>query len=151
MTLKKALLRGLVGIPIGVFISYTITVFLSLGWGQGYYAAAVPAFVETVGTEAGAVGLQYLLSCLMGFAFAFSSAIWEVERWSLTRQTVLHFLALSFGTLPTAWLCRWAEYTPGGFLGYFGIFIAIYVVLWLVLTTSTRRKVREVNQKLQGR
>lgn len=151
MTLKKALLRGLVGIPIGVFISYTITVVLSLGWGQGYYAAAVPAFVETVGTESGAVGLQYLLACLMGFVFATASAIWEVERWSLTRQTVLHFFALSLGMFPAVWLCRWAEYTPGGILGYFGIFIAIYVVLWFVITTSTRKKVREVNQKLQGR
>ena len=33
MTFQKALRRGLVGIPIGVFIAYAITIVLSLFWG----------------------------------------------------------------------------------------------------------------------
>lgn len=151
MTWKKALLRGLIGIPLGVFISYTITIVLSLFWGGGYYSAAVPALAEAVGSEAGAVGLQYLLSALLGFLCAAASCIWQVERWSLTLQTVLHFLSLSVGMLPIVAVCRWAEYTPGGLLGYFGIFAAAYGVLWLALTTATRKQIRKVNEKLRGK
>lgn len=151
MTLKKALLRGVLGAPLGVFIGYTITVLISLGWGQGWYAPVVPALTETMGSEIGAVTLQYMLSALMGFAFAFASAIWEIERWSLARQTVCHFVAITLGTLPIAWVCHWADNVPGGIWGYFGIFAIAYVVIWLVLTTAIRKKVRQVNQKLQGR
>lgn len=151
MTLKKALLRGLVGAPIGVFIAYTITVILSLFFGQGRYAPVVPAVAEAMGSEIGAVALQYALSCLMGFAFAFASAIWDIERWSLTRQTVCHFATVSLGALPIAGVLHWADNVPGGLLGYFGIFAAGYAVIWFFLTSTTRKKVREVNQKLKER
>lgn len=151
MTWKKALMRGLVGIPIGVTISYAITIILSLIWGQGWYSPVVPALVDTVGSQPGAVALQFALSGLMGFAFAMASAIWNIEAWSLTRQTVCHFLAITLGMMPIVWACHWADYTPGGLVGYFAFFALAYVVIWLVLTASIRKKVRDVNQKLQGR
>lgn len=151
MTLKKALLRGLIGIPIGATISYAITIIISLGWGQGWYSPVVPAFMDTVGSQSGAVALQFALSCLMGFAFAMASAIWDIETWSLTRQTVCHFLVITLGMMPVVWACHWADYTPGGLLGYFGFFALAYIVVWFILTASTRKKVREVNRKLNER
>lgn len=151
MTLKKALLRGLVGVPIGVCIGYSVTVLISLIWGGGYYAPVVPAFQEAVGTQSAAVALQWLLCCLVGFVFAAASSIWEVERWSLTRQTVLHLLATSLTMLPVVLICRWAAFIPGGVLGYFGVFIAIYAAIWLATTLSVRRGVRAANQKLEER
>lgn len=151
MTLKKALLRSLLGIPIGVFIGYTITVVLSLCWGQGWYAAVVPAVKETAGSEAGAVALQYVLLCVMGYCYALASCIWKVERWSLTRQTVSHLLLVSLTTLPIVLVCHWADYIPGGVWTYFAVFAVIYGAIWLCLTASTRKKVRAVNEKLRGR
>ncbi len=151
MTGKKALRRGLVGIPVGVFIGYSITVITSLIWGQGRYSPVVPAFQEAVGAQSAAVALQWLLCCVMGFVFAAASCIWEVERWSLTRQTVLHFLAVSLTMLPIVLACRWAAFIPGGILGYFGVFIAIYAAIWLITTLSVRRQVRAANRKLRGR
>ena len=149
MTFKKALLRGLAGVPIGAAISYAITIVLSLFWGGGGYASVVPALAAAMGSEISAVTLQFILSCVMGFAFAFASCIWSIETWSLTRQTVCHFLAISLGTLPIAGVLHWADNVPGGLLGYFGIFAAAYAVIWLALTASTRKMVREVNQKLR--
>lgn len=151
MTLKKALLRGLIGIPLMVTLSYAITIITSLFWGGGPYSPAIPAFVDAVGTESGAVALQFLLTALMGFEFAAATAVWEIERWNLAAQTVCHFALISLGTFPVAWICHWAEYIPGGLLGYFGIFAAIYLVIWLSITAAVRRKVRAVNQKLQNR
>ena len=148
MTFQKALRRGLVGIPIGVFIAYAITIVLSLFWGNGWYSPVVPALTELMGSQIEAVALQFGLSCVMGFAFAFASCIWEIETWSLTRQTLCHFLAISLGSLPIAGVLHWADNVPGGLPGYFGFFAAGYAVIWLILTASTRRKVREVNQKL---
>ncbi len=151
MTLKKALLRGLIGIPLMVTLSYAITITTSLLWGDGHYSPVIPAFVDAVGSESGAVALQFLLTALMGFDFAAASALWQLERWSLAAQTVCHFSLISLGTLPVAWICQWTEYIPGGLLSYFGIFAAIYLVIWLSIAAAMRRKVRAVNQKLKSR
>ena len=39
---KKALLRGLLGVPLGMAMGYLITIVISLGWGQGRYVACMP-------------------------------------------------------------------------------------------------------------
>lgn len=151
MTWKKALLRGLLGAPIGVTIGYAITILISLIVGNESFSPVVPAFQEAVGTQTQAVAVQFILLCLMGFLFALASCIWEVERWSLTRQTVLHFLTITLATLPIAWACRWADHLPGGILGYFGIFFLIYLLIWVSVSLSVRRKIRSANAKLMQR
>lgn len=47
---------------------------------------------------------QYIICIGIGFAFAFGSAIFEVEHWSMAKQTVLHFLLTSVIFLPCALL-----------------------------------------------
>ena len=37
---------------------------------------------------------------------------------------------------------------PLGITAYFGIFLAVYAVIWLILTVSMRRQVRRMNQQL---
>ena len=37
---------------------------------------------------------------------------------------------------------------PLGAAAYFGIFLAVYAVIWLILTVSMRRQVRRMNQQL---
>ncbi len=149
MTWKKALLRGLMGVPIGVTIGYGITVVMDLSFGGGKFSPVVPAMAEAFGAESVAVAAQFGLLCLMGFVFAFASCIWEVERWSLLKQTVLHFCLIAPTTLFIAWVCRWAEYTPGGLWGYFGIFVVIYVVIFVIEMLAARAKVRAANRKLK--
>ena len=150
MTWKKALLRGLLGVPIGVTIGYGITVAMSLWFGDGSFSPVVPALTEATGSEAAATAVQFLLMCLMGFVFALASCLWEVERWSLLRQTVLHFLALSSTTLLVAGVCRWAEYTPGGLWGYLGFFLLLYAVPYVSISLHVRRRVRAANRRLEG-
>lgn len=149
MTWKKALLRGLLGVPIGVTVGYAITVIMSLHFGGGSFSPVVPAMAEAMGAESVAVAAQFGLTCLMGFVFALASCIWEVERWSLLKQTVLHFLSIAPVTLFIAWACRWVDYTPGGLWGYFGIFVAIYAVIYAVEALSVRAKVNAANRKLR--
>lgn len=151
MTWKKALLRGLMGAPIGVTISFAITVVSSLRFGGGAYSPVVPAMTQAMGAESVAVAAQFGLTLLMGFVFALASCIWEVERWSLLFQTLLHFCTIAPVTLFIAWVCHWADYTLGGLWGYFGIFTVIYTVIYLVETLNARSKIRRANEKLSGR
>ena len=151
MTWKKAILRGLMGAPIGVTISYAITIISSLAYGGGRYSPVVPAMVETMGTESVAVAAQFGLTFLMGFAFAAASCIWEVEKWGILVQTLLHFCTIAPVTLVIARVCHWSDYTRGGLWGYFGIFAVIYTVIYIAVTLNARSKIRRANEKLGGK
>ncbi len=146
---KKLLQRSVIGFPIGIAIGYLITICISLGWGGGDYLACVPEMAAAVGSEVGAVALQAVLCGLLGAGCAASSVIWEVEHWSMVKQTGLYFLALSLLMLPIAYFSYWMEHTVQGFLSYFGIFVLIFATMWLTQWGINRRNVRKMNEKLQ--
>ena len=145
---KKAGLRALIGAPIGMAISTVIAILDSWFIGDGKYYAVVPELTADLGSEIGAVTLQMLCSILYGAAFAGASVIWEKD-WSLTRMTVVHFLICSAATFPIAYLLRWMDHTAGGVLKYFGQFIAIYAVIWIVQYLRLKRNVSALNKKVK--
>lgn len=46
---KKIVLRSLLGFPIGIAMGYVITIFISFGWANGYYAPCVPELIAVMG------------------------------------------------------------------------------------------------------
>ena len=90
---KKIILRSIFGFPIGITIGYLITIFISLGWANGYYTPCVPELVNAMGSEINAVVLQTLLCGLMGAGFAASSAISAI---SFLRSARSIFLIASY-------------------------------------------------------
>ena len=148
---KKLTQRILFGIPAGIAISHLITLAISLGWGKGAFWPCVPGLVEAIGAESGAVALQTGLSALLGAAFAALSLIWEVDRWSIAKQTGLYFLAASLAMLPVAYFARWMEHTIAGFLLYFGIFTGIFVIVWIAQFLIWKKKIRSFNERMGER
>ncbi len=149
MTLKKAMLRGLIGIPAGVFISQLVLLVVSLGWGEGKYLIAAPEFIAYAGGEVAASGLQFLFSCIIGFAFAVASCVFEVEHWGITKQTVLHLIILGGVFFPIALFLRWVSFTLSSVGRYFLIWIAIYAIIWGTQFSALKRKTGKLNEKLK--
>ena len=145
---KKAGLRALVGAPIGLAYTTVITIIISLAMGGGQYYPVVPELTEDVGSETIAVLVQALCSLLFGAAFAGASVIWDTD-WSLAKMTAVHFLVCSAATFPIAYLIRWMNHTPAGILRYFGIFLAVYVAIWIVAYMKTKRNINAINQKVK--
>ncbi|HUM84531.1 MAG TPA: DUF3021 domain-containing protein [Lachnospiraceae bacterium] len=145
---KKILLRCLIGAPIGLAISTLITIIISLTVGDGNYYPVVPELVSDCGNEMNAVLLQALLSLLYGAAWAGASVIWEMENWSILLQTVTHLVICSLATFPIAYFMRWMKHTASGILLYFGIFFAIYLIIWLSQYSSMKKRVEEINRKI---
>ena len=144
---NKALRRALIGMPIGLLISTVITIIISLCKGDGHYYAVVPALIEDCGSEINAVLIQFICSLLYGAVFAGATVIWETD-WSLTKMTVVHLLICSAATFPIAYLMRWMKHTAGGVLAYFGIFLAIYAVIWISQYSRMKKQIRALNQKV---
>ncbi|MFA9381538.1 MAG: DUF3021 domain-containing protein [Acetanaerobacterium sp.] len=145
----KIIRRALLGFPLGVFIGYTIAIIISLVIGAGDFYPSVPSFAEQCGSEIGAVVLQFVLCGILGAASAAGSAVWENDSWSLIKQSLIHFLILSFTLLPIAYFTHWMDHSPLGILSYFGIFLGLYVVIWAVQYRIWKRRIRQVNDKIK--
>lgn len=144
---KQILLRSAIGFPVGVCISNLILLVIALCIGT--YAPCAPGCTALFGSETAGATAQFLLSGLVGAVFAGSSVIWEVETWSLFRATATHFCI----TTPLFWgaslLLGWCGLNLWGMLLYLGIFLCIYLSIWLSQYSIYRRKIRKINQKLQ--
>lgn len=148
--IKKVILRGLLGFPIGVFIAYTITIIFSLIFAKGDYSPADSVLVKECGSQINAVLLQFVLAGILGAASAGGSTIFEIDHWSILKQTVIHFLVLSLSMLPIAYFSYWMEHTLLGFAVYFGVFILVYTILWISLFFYWKGKIKEINRKIMG-
>lgn len=146
---KKALLRGLLGFPLGVFIGYTITILISVFVGDGWYSPCVPALVEEFGSEIGAVAFQAVLSGVLGASFAVVSLIWEKDNWSILKQTGIYSLCISIIMFPIAYFTHWMEHSVSGFLLYFGIFAAVFLVAWVIQYRIWKDKIKGINKKIK--
>ena len=146
MTVKKALGFGLLGIPIGIAISTTIALAISLFVGS--YPPGSPPLLDLMGGLMNAAHFQYLASVALGFICGFGSAIWAVERWSLLRKTLIHFLLLTFTLLPISIACRWVAPSFISILIYFVVFAALYLIIWIVQYLIIRHKISKMNDRL---
>lgn len=145
---KNIILRGAFGFPLGLAIGYIITIIISLVWAEGYYSPCVPELISVTGSEINAVILQALLCGFLGAGFAASSAIWEIERWSIVKQTGIYFLTVSVIMLPIAYFLYWMEHSLAGFFRYWGFFTLIFVMVWVIEFIIGKRNVKKMNDKL---
>lgn len=145
MTIKKALLRGLLGIPVGVFISTTIGLIISLIHGQ---LVVIPP-IDPAASPLSAYTTQYIVSMVIGFAFAFGSAIFEVDRLSIAKQTAMHLFLMLIVYLPCSILANWVEPDVLSIAIYILVFILIYVAIWFVQYLRWKNKIAKLNKRLQ--
>lgn len=149
---KMLVVKCLLGESLGLTISTAISIFVSLAAGDGSFYAVVPALIDDCGTEINAVIVQSLCSMLYGAVWAGASEIWRKEDWSLFRQTATHLVLCSLATFPVAWFMRWMEHSllgVRGVLSYFGIFLGIYFVIWISQYSSIKRRIQQINEKMQ--
>ncbi len=146
--MKKALLRGLIGFPVGVTIGYAITIFTSLALCKGHYSPVVPDMAAQMGSEITAVAVQFILCGIMGVAFAAMSVIWESDRLNLAAQSAINF-ALSVCTMiPIAYVCHWMEHSVEGALSYIAVFAGIYASIWVSMYFVYRANIKKINADL---
>ncbi|MDE7178828.1 MAG: DUF3021 domain-containing protein [Lachnospiraceae bacterium] len=146
---KKIILRSLSGIPLGLAIGYLITIIISLIWANGYYAPCVPELAAIMGSEINAVLLQALLCGILGMGFGGCSVIWEIEDWGIVKQTGIYFLIVSVIMMPIAYVSYWMEHSLSGILSYFGTFVLIFVIVWMIQYGRAKHNVKKMNEKME--
>lgn len=145
---RKIMARFIWGVPVGIAIGYMITIFVSLVWADGYYSPCMPELVASMGNEIRAVMLQALLCGVLGGGCAAGSVIWEIEDWSVVRQTGVYFLVICVVMMPTAYFMYWMEHSVAGFFSYFGIFVLLFALIWILQFMLGKRDVKKLNENL---
>lgn len=146
---KEFARRVFVGLLGGIVISYLITIGISIAIGDGSYYPCVPSLIERFGNEVTAIIMQTVLSAVLGAGFAGSSIIWEMDEWSLLKQTSIYFGIVSVLMMTIAYICEWMEHSVKGILSYFGIFVAIFIAVWIVQYLIWKVRVSRIKEKIQ--
>lgn len=146
---KQLIYRGLSGFPIGIAIGFIITIFISLCMGDGLYYPAALELIESRGNELNAVIFQSVLCGIMGSIFAMSSIIWEIEDWSLAKQSGIYFIIIAVVLLPISYYANWMEHTIAGFLSYTCLFVVIFAVIWLIQYLRWKRTVKKISDHVK--
>ena len=145
---KQVILRGLLGVPLGIAMSTVIGLMISVVLANGRYAPCAPSLVLSAGNELNAMLVQTLLSGLLGATFGASSVIWELDRWSLFKQTGTYFSITSFVMMAVAYFSYWMEHSIRGLIIYFIIFVGIFIFVWLVQYLIWKKRIKRINEKL---
>ena len=146
---KKAVTkRSVLGFMVGVFIGQTMLIIESLITGDGNFYPFSNALLEFTGSKLGAVVMQYFITGIIGSMFAGTSAIFEVDEWSLLRQTVTHFIVTSIVTYIAGFFCCWFPHNTRSTIIWFVVFILIYVIFWSCFTLYYKNKVKKMNSAL---
>lgn len=135
---KTAIKRGLIGIPFGVFINFTFIIV----FGYIFKDTNVEIYVS------GLIS-QYIIGGLLGFLYASSSVIFEVEEWNFTSQTILHFLVtMCLGLVPGAMFAGWIKKDIISLGIFISIGVVVYFVIWLMFKMYWDRTIKNVNRQI---
>lgn len=146
---KNILKRVITGFPSGIAIGYIITIIISLTLGDGMFHSCAPILAAKYGNEINAVIIQTILSAVLGMTCAGASVIWEMDHWSIVKQTGLYFAIVSAAVMGVAYICEWMEHSVTGFICYFLIFFAIFVVAWMVQYFIWKHRISRLKPKIE--
>ena len=147
---KKLLFRSLIGAPIGVLVSLIITIIFSLCLGHGEYFPAPHELIDWFGgNETTAEIMQMICSLFVGAVCAGASVIWEIEKWSLLKQTLINFAVIAVPFFGLGYVMNWMPHYIYGALGYVGGFVGGYIVMWCSIYFSIKAKIKKMNKQLQ--
>ena len=105
--------------------------------------------IERFGNEVTAIIIQTVLSAVLGAGFAGSSIIWEMDEWSLLKQTSIYFGIVSVLMMTVAYICEWMEHSVKGILIYLGIFFAIFIVIWIIQYLIWKVRISKIKEGIQ--
>lgn len=139
--IKTALKRGLLGIPLGVFINQTIFILIII------FYNTLPAIANMTKHQ---IILQYVLSSILGFIYTACTVIFEIDEWSHLKQTIVHFI---FTSIVFYFVAIWGGWLPKdikSIILFSIIFLTIYIVTWLSFKIYWNNKIEDINNRLRN-
>lgn len=143
---KKIFKLALIGFFLGIVICDLISLIFSLADGNGLMLCSAE-FTKRIGSTAGAIVLQSLLTGIYGAVCMGTVVLYDIEHWPLALSSVVHYLIIESMYVPLALFLGWERHFSG-ILIMMGIQLVCYFIIWLIIYMIYRKQVKELN-KLQ--
>ena len=98
-------------------------------------------------------GIMCIWDCTISSAypepFAMASVIWEIDSWSLAKQSGIYFAIACVIMFPISYFANWMPHSTAGILSYVGIFVAIFLAAWVTQYSVWKRKIQKMNEGIK--
>lgn len=92
-----------------------------------------------------------LAGLLMGIYFGLSSFIFETEKWSNLKKTIIHFFSSITAYYSIALPVGWVPFTPFAIIISGIVFMLLYAVYWTGFYLYFRKVAQSLNEDLQNK
>ncbi|MFJ7949981.1 DUF3021 domain-containing protein [Lysinibacillus sp. NPDC096418] len=147
--LKKLLSRAAGGFAYGILIGQVVQISISLKLGQGQFMPVTPDFANLFNNEATAVIIQLLLTGVIGLTFAMSSTIFEIAKWGLLKQYLIHFFITAIVWVPVVAFC-WMPKNMLSIFIYCVSFLGTYLITWFIQYTISKKDIQQINAMIRA-
>ena len=138
---KKAIVLSLAGFAAGIAVAFV------------FYVLLEPEDFLAQEQNSGARLLYFFLSGVYGAVNMGTSAVYDIDEWSILRCTLTHFLITVGSTIAFFGVMialGWMSMPPLGVCALIGgMFVLVFALIWLAQYTSYRRQVKKMNAKLR--
>ncbi|MFJ8526813.1 DUF3021 domain-containing protein [Bacillus sp. NPDC094106] len=148
--MKNLFSRVVGGFVIGVIIGQIVQILISLKLGQGEYMPVVDHFRSFFVSEMTAVIVQIMLTGIIGVTFATSALIFDIVKWSLMKQYIVHFCVTALVWGPIV-MILWMPKTFVSTLIFFISFLGTYVVTWAIQYMISKNDIKQINAAIQSK
>lgn len=177
--MKKEVFKNILfGSLISIFILNILLIIISALKGDGNIYIVTPNLVEALGIPFKAVIFQFITTLIYGGIVGGVSTIFNSEKISILKITIIHFLVTFSGYYVLSYLNYWIDhdlisqivrnlwlmivsifpktdvfysfdFNYGTLLSYLTIFTGIYVFIWLFKYIAFKKKLNEMNSILK--
>ncbi|MGE7114504.1 DUF3021 domain-containing protein [Lysinibacillus sp. NPDC047702] len=145
---KDILIRIVGGFVIGVILGLLVQFFVAMGIEQKGYAWVVPEFQAYFPNEAMAIIAQMLMTGLIGITFALAARFFEIARWGMLQQYIVHFAVTAIVWVPIV-MTLWMPKTMANVFSLLASFLGTYIMTWLLQYKFSKRDIEQINAMLK--
>ena len=147
----KFVIFSSLGFGMGVIIGVMICAFsATLTYSDGTLYLCSKELIEAVGNPLTAFTIQAFTSGLYGILAMGGSVVYSIEKWSILKCTLIHYLAVIAGFIIMAITMRWFIGKEGlvSMVITLGIMTVVYIVIWIANYLSSKSQLEQINKEL---
>ncbi|GAW98158.1 DUF3021 domain-containing protein [Secundilactobacillus mixtipabuli] len=146
----KVIAHVISGAVIGITVGFMIALGFSVLNHTATFMPSTPEFVARFSNNLAATVASTGLWALIGIVFEVASYLVFVRsQWSITHQTIVHFIVTYACFTPLAIIADWFP-VQDYLISYTIAFVIIYLIAWFSSMQIAKAKVRRLNQLLNN-
>lgn len=147
--MKKHIFQLINGVIIGEFLGQLFALFFSYLYGLNTYVPSAPTFTSHFSRPLNAVLASVILWGLMGLVFSAGALVFQHRQWSIRKKTIINFAIYYCCFTPLAIIAGWFPLKLINLAIFTGIFVLVYVLMWLINMYITKQEVKQINEKIK--